>query len=272
MCEMPNQQVITFRIIPHRRIHFVTAADANFIVTLPTFRTFSKLRLLPCVHPCDGELRRSIFETISGSRARLLRALRRRFPRITVWLHRAFASSTRLLPLRPGPDLPSSAPRSRSASGTAESDLPRMSTHASFRSRLSTLCLSAAPLLLSVFLLMGCGDSMNQSSNNSSGSTGSAFVIGTDAPVASVVSFNATIQSVDAIDADGTSTSLVSGNPSIDFARYNGLQTLLDMNDVPADTYTQISVTFSSATIGYLQTGSGAPTIQTIPATFVDSN
>jgi hypothetical protein len=147
-----------------------------------------------------------------------------------------------------------------------------MSTHASFRSRLSTLCLSAAPLLLSVFLLMGCGDSMNQSSNNSSGSTGSAFVIGTDAPVASVVSFNATIQSVDAINADGKSTSLVSGNPTIDFARYNGLQTLLDMNDVPADTYTQISVTFSSATIGYLQTGTGtAPTIATMPATFTTS-
>ena len=40
------------------------------------------------------------------------------------------------------------------------------------------------------------------------------------------------------------------------------------MNDVPADTYTQIAVTFSSATIGYLQTGSGAPTIATMPATF----
>jgi hypothetical protein len=40
------------------------------------------------------------------------------------------------------------------------------------------------------------------------------------------------------------------------------------MNNVPAGTYTQIQVVFSSATIGYLQTGSGAPTIQTVPATF----
>jgi hypothetical protein len=40
------------------------------------------------------------------------------------------------------------------------------------------------------------------------------------------------------------------------------------MNDVPADTYTQIQVVFASATIGYLQTGSGAPTIATMPATF----
>lgn len=99
--------------------------------------------------------------------------------------------------------------------------------------------------------------------------TGSAFVIGTDAPVASVVSFSTVIQSIDAIDASGKSVSLISGTPTIDFARYNGLQTLLDMNDVPADTYTQISVTFASATIGYLQTGTGsAPTITTMPAVF----
>jgi Domain of unknown function (DUF4382)/Domain of unknown function (DUF5666) len=145
-----------------------------------------------------------------------------------------------------------------------------MSTHAWLRSRISALCLGAAPLLLSFFLIVGCGDQMTQSSNTSP-NTGAAFVIGTDAPVASVVSFNATIQSVDAIDAGGTSVPLVSGNPMIDFARYNGLQTLMDMNNVPADTYTQIAVTFSSATIGYLQTGSGAPTIATMPATFTTS-
>ncbi|MGB9029570.1 MAG: DUF4382 domain-containing protein [Acidobacteriaceae bacterium] len=142
-----------------------------------------------------------------------------------------------------------------------------MSTHVRLRSRISALCLGAAPLLLSVFLLVGCGDQMTQSNTNPD-NTGSAFVIGTDAPVASVVSFNATIQSVDAIDADGNSVPLVSGSPMIDFARYNGLQTLMDMNNVTADTYTKIAVTFSSATIGYLQTGSGAPTIATMPATF----
>ena len=87
-----------------------------------------------------------------------------------------------------------------------------MSTHAWLRSRISALCLGAAPLLLSVFLLVGCGDQMTQSSNTTP-NTGAAFVIGTDAPVASVVSFNATIQSVDAIDAGGTSVPLVSGNP-----------------------------------------------------------
>jgi hypothetical protein len=148
-----------------------------------------------------------------------------------------------------------------------------MSTHAPLRHTrirfaLSALCLSAAPLLIALFLLAGCGMTSGNPSANTGTPTGSAFVIGTDAPVASVVSFNATIQSINAIDANNNSVPLVSGSPTVDFARYNGLQTLLDMNDVPADTYTQIQVVFASATIGYLQTGSGAPTIASMPATF----
>lgn len=142
-----------------------------------------------------------------------------------------------------------------------------MKTHSPSRRLLTLLCLSAAPLLLVVIFLAGC--STTSGSGGTMPGTGPAFVIGTDAPLASVVSFNATIQSLDAITADGTSVSLVSGNPTVDFARYNGLQTLLDMNNVPTGTYTQIAVTFSSATIGYLQTQSGAaPTIQTMNATF----
>jgi hypothetical protein len=147
-----------------------------------------------------------------------------------------------------------------------------MSTHAGFRSRISALCLCAAPLLLAVLVLAGCGMTSSPSSAvDPSTPTGGAFVVGTDAPVASVVSFTTTIQSIDAIDAGGTSVSLLSGSPSVDWARYNGLQTLLDMNDVPADTYDKISITFATSpapVIGYLQTGSGAPTIQTINATF----
>ena len=145
-----------------------------------------------------------------------------------------------------------------------------MSTHAHIRSRISALCLSAAPLLLSVFLIVGCGmTSGTQSSTN--GTTGSAFVIGTDAPLASVVSFTTTVQSIDAIDANNNSVPLLSGSPSVDWARYNGLQTMLDMNNVPAGTYTQIQVTFAATpapTIGYLATGSGAPAIQTMNGTF----
>jgi hypothetical protein len=55
----------------------------------------------------------------------------------------------------------------------------------------------------------------------------------------------------------------------VDFARFNGLQTLLDMNDVPVGTYDSISITLGAATIGYLNVpASGAPTILTETATY----
>jgi hypothetical protein len=80
------------------------------------------------------------------------------------------------------------------------------------------------------------------------------------------------VESITALNSSGTSVSLISGTPTVDFARFNGLQTLLDMNDVPAGTYTSISITLGSATIGYLNVpGSGAPTIQTEMATYPSS-
>jgi hypothetical protein len=133
---------------------------------------------------------------------------------------------------------------------------------------------SLGALVVLTLIATGCGTTDGPSSGGSgnSSNTGEAFVIGTDAPVASVVSFQVQVQSIDAIDANGNSTPLLSGTPTVDFARYNGLQTLLDMNDVPAGTYDSISVTFGTATIGYLQTQAGAaPTIQTEPATLTTS-
>jgi Domain of unknown function (DUF4382) len=61
---------------------------------------------------------------------------------------------------------------------------------------------------------------------------------------------------------------------SVDFARYNGLQTLLDQNQVTAGSYQSITVTLGTGTIGYLNTtSSGAPTIATItPVTYSPSD
>jgi hypothetical protein len=146
-----------------------------------------------------------------------------------------------------------------------------MPARSPFRNVLSGF--TAASLALGAFLVAGCGNSSGSGSDPSGPNTGEAFVIGTDAPVSSVASFAATIQSIDAIDANNNSVDLISGTPTIDFARYNGLQTLIDANNVPADTYTQIAVTFSAATIGYLQTQTGAPpTIQTMNANFTSSS
>lgn len=146
-----------------------------------------------------------------------------------------------------------------------------MTTHAP--KSLARFTRYVSPLALAVFFLAGCGDHSTPPVNNPNTPTGSAFVIGTDAPVAGVVSFSVQIQSIDAIDSStGTSVPLLSGTPTVDFARYNGLQTLLDMNDVPSGTYDQIAVTLGPATIGYLQTGSGTePSIQTMQATYTGS-
>ena len=133
------------------------------------------------------------------------------------------------------------------------------------------------PVALIALLASGCGttnsgSSSSTSSSSSSTPTGPAFVIGTDAPLAGVVSFTVQLQSVNAIDANGNQVPLLSGTPTVDFARYNGLQTLLDMNDVPTGTYNSIAITLGTTTIGYLQTQSGAaPTIQTMPAVLTES-
>jgi hypothetical protein len=122
-------------------------------------------------------------------------------------------------------------------------------------------------------LVAGCSSAGNGSNPPPPPQTGSSFVTGTDAPMAGVVSFLVQIESVNATDANGNTVSLISGAPSVDFAAYNGLQTLLEMNDVAAGTYSNISITLGSATIGYLQTpqGGGAPAIATMPATYPGS-
>ncbi len=80
------------------------------------------------------------------------------------------------------------------------------------------------------------------------------------------------VQGINAIDSSGKSVALLSGSPTVDFARFNGLQTLLDMNSVPVGTYTSVAITLGPATIGYLNTVAGsAPTIQTQAATLTSS-
>jgi hypothetical protein len=131
---------------------------------------------------------------------------------------------------------------------------------------------SLVPLSLAVLVATGCGNGNSTTSNSPNTATGAAFVIGTDAPLAAVTSFAVQVQSVNAVDASGNQVPLLSGSPTVDFARYNGLQTLLDLNAVPVGTYNSINVTLGSATLGYLSTQQGsAPTIQTEPAVLSQS-
>lgn len=127
-------------------------------------------------------------------------------------------------------------------------------------------------LCIIAVLCVGCGSTATTTAINPNVVTAPAFIVGTDAPLPSVTSFSVQIQSIDAITSTGTSVPLLSGSPTVDFARFNGLQTLLDMNDVPVGTYTGITITLGPATLGYLNVVSGAaPTIVTEPATLTTS-
>jgi hypothetical protein len=130
--------------------------------------------------------------------------------------------------------------------------------------------LPVAVVALTAFFVSGCSSVTGTSAPVTPAVVqGASFVVGTDAPMASVVSFSVQIQSITATDENNKTVQLISGTPTVDFARFNGLQTLLDMNDVDAGSYNNIAITLGSATIGYLQTNSGsAPTIATMTATY----
>ena len=122
-------------------------------------------------------------------------------------------------------------------------------------------------------LLAGCGSGSVSSTTttNPQTVTGASFIVGTDAPVASVTSFSVQVDSIMASDANNNSVSLLSGTPTVDFARFNGLQTLLDMNDVAVGTYSSVTITLGAATIGYLDTSTAEPTIKTEAANLTTS-
>src|SRR5579871_4351784 len=126
---------------------------------------------------------------------------------------------------------------------------------------------SLVALTVATLLATGCGSSSTSSTptSNTQTVTGSSFVVGTDAPMASVVSFNVQV-SISAKDSSGNTVQLTSGSPTVDFARFNGLQTLIDMNDVPVGTYSSVSIALSNGTIGYLDTTTAEPTIKTLTA------
>jgi hypothetical protein len=128
--------------------------------------------------------------------------------------------------------------------------------------RISVLSLAA------LALVAGAGFTRAQSPDVAK-PKGEAFLIGTDAPLASVASFNVNIESIDAVDTTtSTSVPLLSSPVSVDFARFNGLQTLLDINQVPVGSYDEIVVTLGTAQIGYLSISSGnPPALQTMGAT-----
>lgn len=113
----------------------------------------------------------------------------------------------------------------------------------------------------------GTGGSMGPAATASSSQSAPIFLAGTDAPLPSVVSFQVTVNSVTISNNGNNGVNLLQTPQTVDFARFNGLKTLLDFSSVPAGTYNTVVVSLSNPVISYLDlssTSSAPPTIATI--------
>lgn len=122
---------------------------------------------------------------------------------------------------------------------------------------------SALALSLFAVFLIGCGGGATMTSNSTSPQSGMVFVTGTDAPLQSVLSFQVDITGLSVSDGTNPPVSVLTNPQTVDFARLNGLHTLLDLNTIPAGTYTSVTVTLANPQVGYLN----VPNPQTNPPT-----
>ena len=98
----------------------------------------------------------------------------------------------------------------------------------------------------------GCGSSSNYTMPVSQQQAGTVFVSGGDAPLPSVISFKVVISSISVAEGTSTPVTVTTGPQTVDFAKLNGLHTLLDLNTIPAGTYDTVTVTLANPEIDYL--------------------
>lgn len=126
-------------------------------------------------------------------------------------------------------------------------------------------------LLAAIAATIGCGGASTSNSNTNLSQTGSGavYVTGEDAPLASVVSFQLTLNSV-TLNGQNNKPQVVT-NTTVDFARLIGLRSPLAFNTVPADTYSSATITVSNPVIGYVDMTQNPPALNningTLPAT-----
>jgi len=119
---------------------------------------------------------------------------------------------------------------------------------------------------LAVLLLASCGGG-GSASMPSGQQTGTIFTMGSDNPALPAV-LSAQVQITSITLSDGTTTvNLLNGPQTVDFAKLNGLRSLLDLNDVPAGTYNSATIMVGGATIGFLDTTQTPPALNTLTAT-----
>ena len=115
-----------------------------------------------------------------------------------------------------------------------------------------------------VSLAVGCGAG-NMTTPVVENQSGTVFVSGSDAPLPGVVSFKVVVSGISVALGTGTPVTVTTGPETVDFARLNGLHTLLDLNTIPAGTYDTVIVALASPEIDYLNVTNPQTTPPTRP-------
>jgi len=123
--------------------------------------------------------------------------------------------------------------------------------------------------LLATLTLVGCSSNSSNSTQPAQQS-GNVFVTGEDAPLASVVGFDVTINSI-TLAGKNNSPQVLSAPTTVDFARLLGLRSPLAFNSVPADTYSSATFVLANPVISFVDMTQNPPALNTINGTLPQS-
>lgn len=140
------------------------------------------------------------------------------------------------------------------------------------KSTVNLLRMSLLPLTAALLVATGCGSSTPISTATQTSAGSPVFVVGTDAPAPepSVVGVKVQLEHVYLTNGSAKSNDLLASPTVVDFARYNGLQGLVDMNDVQPGTYTGVTIDLGTANeVDTLNTTAAPPTITNLTGSSV---
>jgi len=125
----------------------------------------------------------------------------------------------------------------------------------------------AVSLLLALSLMgLGCGSSSSANNSGSGAQSAQVFMTGEDAPLASVVGFDVTLNSV-TLNGQSTTATVISSPVTVDFARLLGLRSPLAFNSVPAGTYASATFVLANPVISYVDMTQNPPALNTMNGT-----
>jgi hypothetical protein len=96
------------------------------------------------------------------------------------------------------------------------------------------------------------------------------YITGEDAPLASVTSFNITLNSI-TLNGQSNSPQVLSSPLTVDFARLVGLRSPLGFGQVPPDTYSSATITLANPVIYYVDTTVNPPVVHSMNGTLTTS-